>query len=189
MKTRDHLIVVFAPLAVLLVPLLGNMVSEEWNWTFFDFVAAWVLLGSATFIYKLTVTRKAAHFSYRAGAGLGVAAALLMTWVNLAVQIIGDENPAFVLYFVVLLIGLAGAVRGRFEPAGLAHAAFATAGATFLVPVLAVILWPADFSPGVGQVFALNFGFVALFAAAGLLFRRASLKSPPRPTNVPAGRR
>jgi len=65
----------------------------------------------------------------------------------------------------------------RFRPAGLAKAAFATAAATFLVPVIAVILWPADFSPGVWPVFALNSGFVALFAGAGLLFRRAA-RSP-----------
>ena len=41
----------------------------------------------------------------------------------------------------------------------------------------AVVLWPTDFSPGVPQVFALNFGFVLMFAAAGALFRRAAAES------------
>lgn len=178
MKTKDYLIVALAPLPMLLIPLVGMMVSQEWNWTFSDFVVAWTLLAGAIFTYKLMATQRAANLRYRAGAALAVATGLLLTWVNLAVQIIGDENPAFVLYFVVIVISLAGAVRARFEPAGMANAAFATAAATFLVPVLAVILWPADFSPGVWQVFALNFGFVALFASAGLLFRHASVENP-----------
>jgi len=178
MKTKDYLVVTLAPLPVLLIPLVGIMVSEEWKWTFFDFVAAWVLLAGTTFAYKLMATRKAANFTYRAGAALAVAAGFLLTWVNLAVQIIGDENPAFVLYFAVILVGLIGVGLARFQPTGMANAAFATAAATFLVPVIAVIFWPADFSPGVWQVFALNFGFVALFAGAGLLFQRASRENP-----------
>lgn len=178
MKTKDYLVAALAPLPVLLIPLVGTMVSEEWKWTLSDFVVAWVLLAGATFAYKLMATRKAANSTYRAGAGLAVAAGFLLTWINLAVQIIGDENPAFVLYFVVVLIGLAGVGLARFRPTGMANAAFTTAAATFLVPVIAVILWPTDFSPGVPQVFALNFGFVALFAGAGLLFRRASRENP-----------
>jgi hypothetical protein len=178
MKTKDYLVVALAPLAVLLIPLAGNLGSEEWNWSFSDFVVAWTLLAGAIFTYKMMATKRTAHPSYRAGAALAVATGLLLTWINLAVQIIGDENPAFVLYFVVVLIGLAGAIRARFEPAGMANAALVTAAATFLVPLIAFILWPADFSPGVGQVFALNFGFVALFASAGLLFRHASRENP-----------
>jgi hypothetical protein len=174
MKTKDYLIVALAPLPVLLIPLVGVMVSGEWNWTFADFVVAWVLLAGTTFFYRLLATRKAANFAYRAGAGLAIAAGLLLTWVNLAVQIIGDENPAFVLYFIVILIGLTGVGLARFQPAGLAKAAFATAAATFLVPVIAFFAWPADFSPGVWQVFALNSGFVLMFAGAGWLFRHAS---------------
>jgi len=174
MKTKDYLIVALAPLPVLLIPLIGNLVSDEWKWTFTDFVIGWYLLAGTTFVYRLLATRKAANLAYRAGAGLAVATGFLLTWINLAVQIIGDENPAFVLYFIVVLIGLAGVGIARFRASGMANAAFATAAATFMVPVIAVVLWPVDFSPGVPQVFALNFGFVLLFAVAGMLFRRAA---------------
>ena len=34
MKTKDFLIVALAPFPVLLIPLVGIMVSEEWKWTF-----------------------------------------------------------------------------------------------------------------------------------------------------------
>ena len=176
MKTKDFLIVALAPLPVLLIPLIGVMVSSEWKWTVSDFIVAWCLLAGTTFAYRLLATRKAANLAYRAGAGLAVAAGFFLTWINLAVQIIGDENPAFILYFLVILVGLAGVGLARFRPAGMANAAFATAAATFLVPVIAVILWPSDFSPGVPQVFALNFAFVLMFAAAGALFRRAAME-------------
>jgi hypothetical protein len=174
MKTKDYLIVALAPLLVLLVPSVGVMVSEEWNWTLSDFVVAWVLLAGTTFTYRLLATRKAANFAYRAGAGLAVAAGFLLTWVNLAVQVIGHENPANNFYFGVVLIGLVGAGLARFQPAGMAMTAFATAAATLLVPVIAFFAWPTDFSPGVGQVFSLNLGFVLLFAGSGLLFRHAA---------------
>lgn len=176
MQKKDFLIVAFAPLPLLLIPLVGVMVSEEWQWTLSDFVAMWVLLAGTTFVYRLLATRKAANFSYRAGAGLAVAAGFLLTWVNLAVQIIGHENPANLLYPGVILVGLIGVFLSRFQPTGMANAAFATAAAAFLVPVVAVIFWPADFSPGVPRVFLLNGCFVLMFVGAGLLFRHATPK-------------
>lgn len=181
MKTKDYLLVVLAPVPLLLIPLVGVMVSREWKWTWHDFAVAWAILASTTFAYRLLATRQGSNLNYKLGAGLAVAAGFLVTWINLAVQIIGDENPAFVLYFVALLIGLVGVGLSRFHPAGLARAAFATAAAIFLIPIVAVLCWPSDFSPGVPQVFALNLIFVLMFAAAGLLFRRADSAQPARP--------
>ena len=140
-------------------------------------VLAWVILAGTTFVYRLLATRKSANLTYRLGAGMAVAAGFFMTWINLAVQIIGDENPAFVLYFLVILIGLIGVALARFQPAGMARAAFATALATFLVPVIAFLAWPTDFIPGVPQVFLLNGCFVLMFAGSGLLFRHAAGQS------------
>ncbi len=174
MKRKDYLIVALAPLAVLLIPLVAMRFTREVNWTWSDFAAMWVVLSVPTFLFRLLVTRPWASLPYRLGAGLAVVTGFLMTWVNLAVQIIGHENPANLLYFVVILIGLIGVGLARFQPAGLAMTAFAAAATTFLVPIVAFACWPADFSPGVPQVFILNGGFVFMFAGAGLLFRRAA---------------
>jgi len=174
MQKKDYRFVTLAPLPVLLIPLVGVLVSEEWKWTFFDFVAAWAILAGTIFVYKLLATSKSATLAYRLGAGLAVAAGFLITWISGAVQIIGHENPGNILYLGVILTGLIGVALARFQPAGLARAAFATAAATFLVPVIAVIFWPFDFSPGVEKVFILNGCFVLMFAGAGLLFRRAA---------------
>lgn len=174
MKTLDYLIIVFAPLALLTIPLVGNATIEGWNWSGSDFVAAWVVLAAATFLYRLLASRPTANLTYRLGAGLAVGTGFLLTWVNLAVQVIGDDNPGNLLYFLVILGGLAGVALTRFEAAKLARLAFALAGAIFLVPIVSVLAWPADFSPGPVKVFILNGGFVMLFATAGLLFRQAA---------------
>jgi hypothetical protein len=77
----------------------------------------------------------------------------------------------------VLAIGLAGAAIARLRPSGMSMALFATALAQFLVPVIAVMIWRPDFSPGVVQVFGLNFCFVLMFAGSALLFRHAGNRS------------
>lgn len=176
MKTKDFLLVALAPFALLWIPLVGIMVSEEWKWTWPDFLFGWVVIAFATFVFRLIVTRKFANLAYKAGAGLAVVAGFLIFWITAAVQIIGDENPANVLYLAVILTGLTGVGLARFKPAGMARAAFATAATTFLVPVIAVIAWPGDFSPGVPQVFLLNGFFVLMFAASSLLFRHAAVQ-------------
>lgn len=173
MKKKDFLIVALLPLALLLIPITGQLSVEGWHWTWTDFVFAWVVFALTTFIYRLMVTRRVANLAYRLGAGLAVAAGFLIFWITAAVQIIGDENPGNILYLGVILTGLVGVGLARFKPAGMAKAAFAAAAATFLVPIVAVIAWPADFSPGVPQVFLLNSGFVLMFALSGLLFRYA----------------
>lgn len=174
MKRKDYLIIALAPLAVLLIPLVAMQFTTEVNWTAFDFAVMWVVLTIPTFLFRVLATRPWADRSYRLGAGLAVAAGLLMAWVSLAVQIIGHENPANLLYFFVILIGLIGVALARFHPAGMAKAAFVTAAATFLVPIVAYLGWPDDFSPGVPQVFLLNGCFVLMFALSGLLFRRSA---------------
>jgi hypothetical protein len=186
MQKRDLFIVAVAPFAVLLIPFVGVMVSEDWKWTWHDFVLAWVVLACTTLAYRLLATRTVANLAYRLGAGLAVAAGFLISWITAAVQIIGGENPGNFLYGGVILTGLIGVGLARFKPAGMARAAFATAFATFLVPVIALFFWPADFSPGVLQVFLLNGCFVLMFLGAGLLFRHAERQGPLSRTENPA---
>ncbi len=174
MKTKDYLIVVLAPVPALLMALMGNLFIEGWNWNPGSFVFAWVVIAGATFVYKRVATSPAATLAYRLGAGLAVLAGFLITWFTAAVQIIGAENPGNVLYLGVILTGLTGVGLSRLRPSGLAKAAFATAAATFLVPVIATIFWPADFSPGVEKAFILNGCFALMFAVSGLLFRHAA---------------
>ena len=54
--------------------------------------------------------------------------AFLLTWMNLAVGIIGnEENPANLMFFAIPVVGMVGALTVRFESRGMAHALVATA--------------------------------------------------------------
>jgi hypothetical protein len=111
--------------------------------------------------------------AYRFAAGLALAAAFLIAWLNVAAGLLGirDDDPANLLYAGVLAIGFGGAVLARFRPQGLEHAAFATAVASALVGTFA-LGYPNTAGPV--QIVLLHGLFVALFAGAGLLFRRAA---------------
>lgn len=171
---KSFIPVLLVPSCILLIPATAMLFSVEgWAWQAADFVVSWIVIATAVFAYKLVASR-APNRAYRVAAGLGVATGLILIWINGAVGLIGSENNAAnLMYGGVLAIGLVGALIARLRPLGMSRALFATAGAQFLVPVIAVLIWRPDFSPGVVQVFVLNFCFVILFAGSALLFRRA----------------
>jgi hypothetical protein len=138
--------------ALLLVPLIAMQLTEEVVWTPFDFAFMGALLAGVLGAYELLAT-KTRNMAYRAGVGVGAAAAFLLVWVNGAVGVIGDENnDANLMYFGVLAVALVGSVIARFQPVGMARALFATALAQAVVAVIAVIgdlgatgpVWPRD---------------------------------------------
>ena len=112
--------------------------------------------------------------AYRFAAGVALAAALLLVWLSLGVGIIGaDGDPANMMYFGVVGVGIIGAIVARFRPHGMARALFATALAQALVAVIALIFGLGlPWSPPV-EILILNGFFVALFVGSALLFRHA----------------
>ncbi|MGE5161386.1 MAG: hypothetical protein ACM3O5_07765 [Betaproteobacteria bacterium] len=161
-----------------LVPLVAMQFTDEVNWSLADVVVFGALLACAGAAFELAV-RMSQSTAYRAAAGVGLAAAFLLVWVNGAVGIIGSEdNPANLMYAGVLAIGLAGAAIARLRPRGMARTLVAMAVAQALV---AVIAFPAE--PGYVP-FAATIFFGALWLAAAWLFRRAALE-PARADAVP----
>ena len=163
------------PVIILVLPLVAMQFTDEVAWTLFDFVFAGVLLFGIGFIFELVV-RRMDNLAYRAGAGLALAAALLIVWITGAVGIIGNEDhPANLLYFGVLAVGMIGALIARFQADGMARAMFATAFVHALVGVIALAagwgttgpIWPLD-------ILGLTGFFVAMFAGSALLFRKAA---------------
>ena len=171
--------VVLIAALILMVPLVAMQVTDQVNWSLFDFVVAGALLVGTGLLYELAA-RKAGTVVYRAAAGVAVGAAFFLTWVNLAVGIIGEpDERANVLYLGVPAVGIIGAVIARLEPRGMARALVATALAQALIGAIALILgWGA---PGTGplEIVALNGMFVALFAGSAWLFRLAARAHPP----------
>jgi hypothetical protein len=160
---------------ILLFPLMGNMFVEGFNWSPFDFVIWGGILFAAGATFDV-VSRKGGSFSYRAAVGIACLAGFLSFWVNAAVGVIGNDDVANLLLVAVPFgLGLAGALLSQFQPRGMWYTMFAMAAAQAIVPVIALAWVPvAEYSPGVAPVMLLNLFWVAMWAAAGLLFRQTS---------------
>ena len=172
--------VALAAAFILLLPLLAMQITDEVVWDLADFAVAWTLLVGAGLTYKL-VARKMGNIAYRAAVGVAVATALLLVWMNLAVGLIGNEdNPANLMYFGVLAIGIIGAIIAHFQPQGMARALFATALAQVLVAVIALIAGLGSPENGPLEIVALNGFFFALFVGSALLFQKAARARPER---------
>ncbi|MDP2647769.1 MAG: hypothetical protein Q8P35_00790 [Candidatus Yanofskybacteria bacterium] len=157
---------------ILLIPLAMQFTNEvQWG----EAVAYGVILLVAGGFYELWQWLKTRTRAYRIAFGVGLAGALLLGWVNGAVGIIGSEdNPANLLYGAVFAVGLIGSLISRFKPLGMARTLFAAAFVQMSVPVIALIVWKPDFSPGVIGVFGINAFFALLFVVSAFLFRHAS---------------
>ena len=113
--------------------------------------------------------------AYRAALGVALAAALALVWLSLGVGIIGrDGEPANVMYFGVLAVGIISAIIGRFRPRGMARALAATAITQALVAAIALVAGLGlPWSPP-AEIVALNALFIGSFVASAWLFRRAA---------------
>ncbi|MES2213950.1 MAG: hypothetical protein V4465_00960 [Patescibacteria group bacterium] len=69
--------------AALIIPLLGNSFVDGWNWSWNDFVFAWVFFVVLGLTYSF-VTSKIADRTKRIIAGAGVVLVFAAVWVMLA---------------------------------------------------------------------------------------------------------
>lgn len=159
---------------VLLLPLVAMQFSDEVKWSVADFVAAGALLLGVGVTYELA-TRMTGNTTYRLAVGVALASALILVWLSLGVGIIGrDGDPANLMYFGVLAIGIIGALIARFRPRGMARALLATALAQASVAVIALVAGLGYPWSGPLELSVLNGFFVALFVASAWLFSRAA---------------
>ena len=151
---------------ILLLPLVAMQFTDEVNWDETDFIVIGAMLAVACGTYELAA-RLAVNSAYRAGVGVAVVASFLLIWINLAVGIIGSEdNRLNLLYGGVLAVALAGALIGRFRPAGMARAFIAAAVAQLLVGVVALT---AGYFTLVLEAF-----FAGMWLISAALFRKSA---------------
>lgn len=172
MQNKAILWVALGTCLLLLIPLIGMLVSSEWNWGFFDFIFMGALIFGTGLTFVLVARQMNNHY-YRIAVGVAGVAGFLILWVNAAVEIIGDDNPANLMYLGVLAVAFFGAILARFKAAGMARAFFATAIAHTLVAVITLIFYPSA-TPGPLGILALNAFFIMLWVGSALLFQRAS---------------
>lgn len=113
--------------------------------------------------------------AYRLAAGVALGATFILVWLSLGVGIIGaDGDPANLMYFGVLAVGIIGALIARFQPRGMARALIAMACVQALILVVALIARLGHPWSGPLELLGLNGFFVALFVGSAWLFRQAA---------------
>ncbi|HSR49503.1 MAG TPA: hypothetical protein VLV83_01670, partial [Acidobacteriota bacterium] len=122
---------------LLLLPLVAMQVSDQVNWGALDFAVFASLLAGVGVAYELTV-RMTGNAAYRTAVGVALTAAFFLVWLSLGVGIIGrDGDPANLMYFGVLAVGIGGILMARFQARGMARALLATALAQSVVAAIA----------------------------------------------------
>lgn len=112
--------------------------------------------------------------AYSSAAALALISALALAWLSLGVGIIGkDGDPANLMYFGVLAVGVAGAIVSRLRARGLARTLLAMALAQALITAIALVARLGLPYSGPAEILALNGFFVAVFGGSAWLFRTA----------------
>jgi hypothetical protein len=177
--SRWRIVAWAAAALILLLPLLAMQVTDQVVWDVADFVVLGALLVGIGVIYELAV-RMTGNTAYRSAVGVALTAAFILIWMSLGVGIIGkDGDPANLMYFGVLAVGIIGAFIARFKSSGMARALFATALAQTLVAMITLIAKLGYPWSGTLEVLVLNGFFVALFIGSAWLFRHAAREQPP----------
>jgi len=150
---------------LLLLPAVAMQFTSEVDWTISDFIAMGALLGSVGLGAEFLI-RRSESTAFRIGALVAMATAFLTLWVNLAVGMIGDDNPYNLLFGVVLLIALTGSILSGFKAAGMARVMLLTAIAQAAVGAFGITMDP------LGGILSTAFALPWLLAAA-LFFKAA----------------
>ncbi|WP_340102921.1 hypothetical protein [Rhodohalobacter sp. 8-1] len=157
--------------ALLAIPLVAMAITNEVNWSLYDFLFAGILIFGAGALYVF-IRRQSESMMYRIASGLALLSALFLIWSNLAVGIIGSEdNVANYMYFGVVLILIIGVALSRFRPQGMALALFSTAlaqGSTILFALAAGMHRYSGSS--IQEIIMVNGFFIVLFTTSGVLF-------------------
>jgi hypothetical protein len=172
---KTMLRVALVALGLLMVPLVASRMVEGWNWGPGAFVFTYVLFFGTGMAYAL-IARKMNAWAYKAAVGLALLAGFVLGWATM-VHMSETENPVNLVYFGVLAVGAVGAGLARLEARGMARALFAMAAALAVAWVITQVVLSDTPAGPVWNIGVMHGGFVLLFAAAGLLFRQASLEA------------
>lgn len=159
---------------LLLVPAAAHLAGGGFGWTGFDFVLLGVILLVSCSIFDLAA-RRAPNFAYLAGCAAALAAGFGLFIVNGAVGLVGSEDEAHnIAFLVVILTAIVGSVIAGGRPRGMARAMGAAAAAHIAVSAgLLIATGGATADAFRAQIVGLSL-FAALWLGSALLFRSAS---------------
>lgn len=164
-----------AAVAIIVSPLVAMQFTREVNWTASDFIFAIIVIGGVGGLFELAA-RTSRSWAYRGGAALALLTALLLVWINGAVGIIGNEdNPANLVFGVIILMAIAGTIVAKARAEGMVRAMAVAAAAQGIVGLVVFAQGiAANEPPGAFGLLALIEIFAAMWLGSALLFRKAA---------------
>lgn len=155
-----------AAATLILLPLFALKIADRNAWQLEDLPFALIMVLTIGLAFEL-VLRIAPRWTYRAGATLSLATALLLVLGNLAVGFAGSENNRInVIFFAAPALGALGSIAVRFSPLAL----------SIIMASCAVAQMVAGFIAYYNGYFTgpLSVTFTSLWLASSLLFLRCS---------------
>jgi len=112
---------------------------------------------------------------FRLAIGLAIVATLMLIWLSLGVGIIGqDGDPANLMYFAVVVVGIVGAIVTRLRPVGMKLVMQIMAMVQGIIALIALVAGLGlPWSPPL-EILGLTLFFIAMFAVSAWLFHRAA---------------
>ena len=112
---------------------------------------------------------------YRIGGAVALLAGFLPTWMNVAVGIVGEDDPSNLGFFGVVVTAAACAFVARFRAADMARAMLAVAvvQAGF---ALVIVTAPSTTDEGTTRVLVVSTGLVLLWLISAMLFHRSAVR-------------
>lgn len=157
-----------------LLPLVAMQFSDEVNWDIADFAVFGVMLVGAGIAHELTL-RKPGNSPYRIAVGIALVAAFLLSWLSLGVGIVGrDADPANLMYFAVIAVGVISSIVARLKAQGMVYAMYATAITQVVVAAIAMIAGLGSALSNAWTFLALNGIFLGLFIVSARLFKTST---------------
>lgn len=160
--------------ALLLTPAVMMQISDEWNWGPASFVLAGIMICGPILVYERSV-RIWPSLAYRGGVATALIVSFLLIWINLAVGIVGEDNPINFSFFLLIFTSVVGAFAARCQPDGMARAMLGTAAVQLLLAIAIATAPSTQREPGgaVGALVLCGF-FAVLWLVSAALFHKAS---------------
>ena len=112
---------------------------------------------------------------YRIGGVVALLAGFLPTWMNVAVGIVGEDDPSNLGFFGVVVTAAACAFVARFRAADMARAMWAVAMVQAGL-ALVIVTAPSTTDEGTTRVLVVSTALTLLWLISAMLFRRSAVR-------------
>lgn len=146
----------------------ATQVGDQWKPVAFLLGGGFII--GCMLVYEFAA-RRSASAAYRAGVAIAGATSFLIVWINVAVGIVSEDDPANLGYFLMILTAMVGAFAAAFQAGGLARAMLGVAAAQMILALIVATAPSTDHPLGV----LIISGFLAaLWLISAGCFRKAA---------------